>query len=180
MPGIRSLIIILLMSLTSLTTNASTHRDEAEFLSRSVTVNKTVYNYRVFAPKGWTKKKKWPVILFLHGAGERGDDNTAQTRVGIGPAILRQRDSFPFVVVMPQCPRDRWWAEPEMQKLALAAFDKAVKEFNGDRSRLYLTGLSMGGYGTWAIAASHPKKFAALAPVCGGIRRPPRLPLLKE
>ena len=113
-------------------------------------------------------------MLFLHGAGERGDDNLAQTRVGIGPAIERQKDTFEAVVVLPQCPKDRWWSEPEMQKRALKALDQAMKEFNGDGSREYLTGLSMGGYGSWAVAAYNPKRFAALAVICGGIRAPAR------
>jgi predicted peptidase len=145
------------------------------FQSRSIAVGASKYQYRVFAPKGWSKKKKWPLLLFLHGAGERGDDNLAQTRVGIGPAILRQQEKFPFVVVLPQCPRNRWWTEPDMQSLAMKALDQTVKEFNGDARKTYLTGLSMGGYGSWVIAANNPNRFAALAVVCGGVRPPPRV-----
>lgn len=151
--------------------------DTPDFLRRTAVVGGQRYDYRVFVPKGWTNKKKWPVILFLHGAGERGDDNIAQTRVGLGPAILRARDSFPFVVVMPQCPKGRWWPEAEMRAVAMKAFEDAVKEFNGDEARVYLTGLSMGGYGTWAIVRDNPGKFAALAVVCGGVSRPPSVPI---
>ena len=143
------------------------------FLSRTITVGSTEYHYRVFAPKGWTKKKKWPVILFLHGAGERGDDNTAQTRVGIGPAILRQQEIFPFVVVLPQCPKNSWWTQPDMQAMALKSLEQTAKEFRCDSKRTFLTGLSMGGYGSWLIAANNPKKFAALAVICGGVVPPP-------
>jgi predicted peptidase len=152
-------------------------QDDEMFQSRSIKLGSIEYQYRVFAPKGWSKRKKWPVILFLHGAGERGDDNTAQTRVGIGPAILRQQESFPFVVVLPQCPKGRWWTEPEMQTLALKALEQTATEFRGDGKRTYLTGLSMGGYGSWVMAANNRKKFAALAVICGGVRPPPRLSL---
>jgi predicted peptidase len=143
------------------------------FLSRTITIASTEYHYRVFVPKDWTKKKKWPVILFLHGAGERGDDNTAQTSVGIGPAILRQQDTFPFVVVLPQCPKNSWWTQPDMQAMALKALEQTANEFRCDSKRIFLTGLSMGGYGSWLIAANNPRKFAALAIICGGVIPPP-------
>jgi len=146
--------------------------EERKIKSRGVT-----YRYNIVRPRGWTKKKKWPVVLFLHGAGERGDDNVAQTDVGIGPAIEKELDRLPAVFVLPQCPKTRLWNEAEMQAMALKALSDSVKEFNGDTSRLYLTGLSMGGYGTWAIAKEHPKKFAALAVICGGVTRPRGLAL---
>jgi len=150
------------------------------FQDRSVTVGGKQYHFRVFAPKGRSARRKSPILLFLHGAGERGDDNTAQTRVGIGPAISRQQDTFPLVVVLPQCPRGRWWTEPDMQAQALMALDQATKEFNGDPTRTYLTGLSMGGYGSWAVISKHPNRFAALAVVCGGVRPPAGISLPKE
>ena len=152
-------------------------QDDEPFQSRSIKMGSTEYRYRVFVPKGWSKRKNWPVMLFLHGAGERGVDNSAQTRVGIGPAILRQQESFPFVVVLPQCPANRWWTEPEMQSLALKALDQTAKEFKGDSKRTYLTGLSMGGYGSWVMAKNNSKKFAALAVICGGVRPPAGLRL---
>lgn len=169
----RLLTALLLVSVLALAASA---RDagKAAFAERTITDGPSSYRYKVFVPANWTAKKKWPVILFLHGAGERGDDNLAQTRIGIGPALEQQKATLQAVVVLPQCPRDRWWPEPEMQARALRALDEAAKEFNGDSSRTYLTGLSMGGYGAWAIAASNPKRFAALAVVCGGVRTPPR------
>jgi predicted peptidase len=148
-------------------------QNDEMFKSRSIKIGATGYQYRVFVPSGWSKKKKWPVILFLHDAGERGDDNTVQTRVGIGPAILRQQETFPFVVVLPQCPKDHWWTEPEMQTLALKSLEQTAKEFKCDSKRTFLTGLSMGGYGSWLIAANNRKKFAALAVICGGVIPPP-------
>ena len=145
-------------------------------LNRSVTLGKTAYRYQVYVPREWTGNKRWPVILFLHGAGERGDDGLAQTQVGIATAIRLHADRFPCVVVMPQCRRGLWWPHPEMAAQALAALEKTVKEFKGDPDRVYLTGLSMGGYGTWSLAYRFPGKFAALAPICGGVRPPARSP----
>jgi|GEM_PF-4440316 len=139
-----------------LTLPARARQDTEMFQDRVVTVGSTEYHFRVFTPKGWSKKKKTPVILFLHGAGERGDDNLAQTKVGIGSAILRQRDTFPFVVVLPQCPRNHWWSEPDMQAQALKALDKTMSEFNCDPARTYLTGLSMGGYGHGQLRSTTP------------------------
>jgi predicted peptidase len=150
-------------------------KTETGFLNRKATVGSTAYGYQVYVPADWNGKQKWPVVLFLHGAGERGSDGVIQTEVGIGTAIRRYSDRAKCVVVFPQCLKNRWWAEPEMQAQALKALEQSVKEFNGDSQRLYLTGISMGGYGTWAIATANPGKFAALAPVCGGVRVPQRI-----
>lgn len=174
---VRRVMMLALASALTLTWPARARQDGERFQSRSIKFGATEYHYRVFVPKGWSEKTKWPSILFLHGAGERGDDNVAQTRVGIGPAIARQSESFPFVAVLPQCPRNRWWTEPEMQALALMVLFQATKDFNCDTTQTYLTGLSMGGYGSWIAAANNPKRFAALAVVCGGVRPPPRLNL---
>jgi predicted peptidase len=153
---------------------SSARADETGFLNRAVKIGNETYRYQVYVPRDWNKSRKWPVILFLHGAGERGDDGIIQTEVGIGGAIRRHVDRFPAVVVMPQCRKNLWWTQDAMQEQALAAFEQSVKEFNGDPAQFYLTGLSMGGYGTWSIASKHPGKFAALVPVCGGIRPPAR------
>lgn len=107
-------------------------------------------------------------MLFLHGAGERGRDGRLQTTVGIGPQIARQPERFPLAVVMPQCPTGANWSTPEVEQLTLKALDDCSAELHSDRSRIYLTGLSMGGYGTWMIGARYPERFAALAPICGG------------
>jgi len=147
-------------------------KPETGFLDRAVTIQGIEYKYQVYLPVDWTTKKKWPVILFLHGAGERGDDGLIQSEVGIGTAIRRYRSRFPAVIVMPQCRKDIWWSDPVMAEMAMSALAVSQKEFRGDPRRTYLTGLSMGGYGTWYLAANHPDKFAAIAPICGGILRP--------
>ncbi len=138
------------------------------FLSRSVELDGVNYLYQVFVPSGWSSNQTWPVIFFLHGTGERGADGARQTDKGL-PEILRRKPDFPAVVVMPQCRRRTWWGAPAMEAQAFAALEASMKEFNGDPARLYLTGLSMGGYGAWAFGYKYPKKFAALVPVCGGV-----------
>ena len=148
---------------------------ETGFLNRRVTLNGETYRYQVYVPLEWNKGKKWPVILFLHGAGERGEDGLVQTEVGIGTAIRRHPDRFPCVVVMPQCRRGVWWADPQMEAQALKALELSLKEFKGNVNRVYLTGLSMGGYGTWSMAARNGGRFATLVPICGGVRPPRRV-----
>ena len=151
---------------------AAAKKPETGFLDRQVTVQGVAYKYQVFVPEDWTANKKWPVILFLHGAGERGEDGLIQSEVGIGTAVRRDRARFPAVIVMPQCRKDVWWTDPKMDAAAMAALAQAQKEFHGDSQRTYLTGLSMGGYGSWYLAGKYPGKFAAIAPICGGLFMP--------
>src|SRR5262249_51067151 len=105
MSVVRQFLLLVFTCALALTWPSRVRQDDEMFQARVIKVGTSEYHFRVFAPNGWSKKKKWPIILFLHGAGERGDDNLAQTRVGIGPAITRQQVSFPFVVVLPQCPK---------------------------------------------------------------------------
>jgi predicted peptidase len=121
--------------------------------------------YALYLPPDYSKSgdKKWPLMLFLHGAGERGDN---VERVAIhGPLHeVRQGKTFPFIIVAPLCPTGQLWEnEPLLQLLAVVQTSHAV-----DSNRIYLTGLSMGGYGTWKLGLAAPDKFAAIAPVCGG------------
>ncbi len=145
---------------------------EPLFLSRSIQVENKEYRYRVFLPQAWQAITSWPVILFLHGAGERGADNSLHTSVGIGPALKKQPDLVPAIVVMPQCASDQWWSDPAMEKLALASLAQAIQEFKGDPARQYLTGLSMGGYASWHLASKYPQRFLAVAPVAARLRPP--------
>jgi predicted peptidase len=124
-------------------------------------------NYLLFLPQGIQAQpqKRWPLILFLHGAGERGHDLALVKKYGIAK-IVEDRDEFPFITISPQCPPDRWWGQ-ELEALT-GLLDEAVRTLAVDPDRVYLTGLSMGGYGTWHLAAAQPDRFAALAPICGG------------
>jgi len=173
-PILRGLLLILVLVVVH--SPAYGRRHETGFLNRTVVVDGESYRYQVFVPANFDSHKAWPVILFLHGVGERGDDGMLQTDVGLAHAIRKDASRFPFIVVLPQCRKDASWVRPAMQAQALAALEKSVREFHGDRVRLYLTGLSMGGYGTWEMAAKYPGKFAAYVPICGGIFGPPNKP----
>jgi len=153
----------------ALTSNAVARTQQTGFLDRTLSLHGATYKYQVFLPDNWSRKQQWPIILFLHGAGERGNDGLLQTDVGLPRAIRENRSRFPTIVVLPQCLTEVWWTQPEMEELALAALAAATKEFKGDPKRTYLTGLSMGGFGSWDIAAKNPGKFAAVVPICGGI-----------
>jgi len=153
-------------------TSAEAKKQETGFLDRAVALQGTTYKYEVYLPENWSKKQKWPVILFLHGAGERANDGMFQTQVGIGRGIREHRDRFPAIVVLPQCRKEHWWAQSPMDDVAIATLEAATREFNGDKNHTYLTGLSMGGYGTWHLAAKYPGRFAAIAPICGGVLMP--------
>jgi predicted peptidase len=155
-------------ALLALAAPSAAPAQETGFVSRSVEVGGVDYAYQVFVPPQWTRETTWPVILYLHGAGESGSDGVQQTQRGLPERIRGLRD-FPAIVVMPQCRSGAWWGTPEMEAQAFQALDAAMGEFNGDPARLYLTGISMGGYGVWAFGYKYPGRFAALVPVCGGV-----------
>lgn len=137
--------------------------------------------YRIYLPPK-LPLSPIPVVLFLHGAGERGDDNNVQVKHGIKDIILWSQKNEPVIVVVPQCPNGRKWAEVDWSKLshtmpqeisspmklAIEILDKVTADYHVDKRRLYVTGISMGGYGTWDIIQRLPCKFAAAIPVCGG------------
>ncbi len=122
-------------------------------------------NYLLFLPEDYraSSRKKWPLILFLHGAGERGNDLSLVAKHG-PPMIAPHQAGFPFIVVSPQCPDGKVWEDVPL----LALLDHVAKTHRVDARRVYLTGMSMGGYGTWHLALEHPERFAAIAPICGG------------
>lgn len=141
---------------------------ETGFLDRSITVDGVAYPYVVYVPRAYDPGRAWPAILFLHGAGERGDDGLLQSEVGLPSAIRRNPERWPAIVVIPQGPEGRQWAG-DAERIALAALEATEAELRIDPGRVYLTGLSMGGAGTWSLAARNPKRFAAIVPVCGWI-----------
>jgi len=141
---------------------------ETGMLSKTITVDDAERTYVVYVPPAYDPAQKWPLVMFLHGAGERGDDGVDQSTVGIGPAIEENPERFPCIVVMPQCPKNVLWTDRYDE--INGALEAALAEYNVDRSRMYLTGLSMGGYGTFMYGADHIDTYAAMAPVCGGGR----------
>jgi len=138
------------------------------FINKTLAVGGKPVRYVVYVPYGYDAGKAWPLIFFLHGAGERGDDGLVQTEVGIGSAIRRNPERFPAVVVLPQCPKDGFYSGMLDEMEQMLAETRA--EYNIDDRRITLTGLSMGGYGTWLWGAAKADTFAALMPICGGGR----------
>ncbi len=136
------------------------------FIRKTVSVDDQSYAYVVYVPPDYTPERPWPVILFLHGAGERGEDGFLQTDIGIGRAIRRHHRNIPAIVVMPQCRPNEAWVGP-MAGMALRCVELTSREYNLDPRRVYLTGLSLGGHGAWMLAASYPDKWAAVVPICG-------------
>jgi predicted peptidase len=119
--------------------------------------------YLLYLPKDYEKKPSWPLVLFLHGAGERGDDLDLVKKHG-PPKLIDEGKEFPFIVVSPQCANNKTWEPFDLTAL----LDEIVEKYKVDRDRVYVTGLSMGGFGTWALAAHSPDRFAAIVPICGG------------
>lgn len=137
--------------------------------------------YRLLKPLKIEDGKKYPLVVFLHGAGERGTDNEKQLVHGV-PQFAANLEKYPCFLIAPQCPDGKRWVEVdwsadshtqpkepgEVGRLTLALVEKSIQALPVDRKRVYLTGLSMGGYGTWDLLARRPDLFAAAAPVCGG------------
>jgi predicted peptidase len=128
---------------------------------------KVSLKYLLYLPKSYGEKKdqKWPLMLFLHGAGERGSDISLVKKHG-PPKLIDQGKEYPFIVVSPQCPTNNWW--PEQVEALVALLDDVQSKYAVDADRVYLTGLSMGGFGTWTLACRYPERFAAITPICGG------------
>ncbi|MGC8831510.1 MAG: prolyl oligopeptidase family serine peptidase [Thermoproteota archaeon] len=131
-------------------------------------VKKVSIKYLLYLPKDYDEKPdvKWPTILFLHGMGERGDDLELVKKHGI-PKIVEKKRSFPFITISPQCPPFTIWTAmiDELHDLLV----DVLHRYNIDEARVYLTGLSMGGFGAWHLAAAYPDLFAAVVPICGGM-----------
>jgi predicted peptidase len=166
------LILMLALALLAGCATTPTSAAGARFLEREVVSAGVRHRYQVFVPAAHAHKAgKLPVILFLHGSGERGSDNKLQLDAGLGPYVRQHREDFPALVVFPQVEANGEWMGANVD-MALAAMEAATKEFNGDPQRTYLTGLSMGGYGTWETALKVPNRFAALVPICGALLVP--------
>lgn len=146
--------------------------------------------YLTFLPEDYESvpDKKWPLILFLHGIGERGDCLDYVPTQGL-PKMLKNMKSFPFITICPQCPENAIWPlemdvffpyylpHHKRSTFSLRAIapedinvllDEVIDKYHVDAQRIYLTGLSMGGFATWYLAAAYPDRFAAIAPICGG------------
>ena len=123
------------------------------------------FNYVKYLPADYDPNKKYPLVFFLHGAGERGDDLDLASTHGYMKRVREKNEEFPFIFIAPQCPAGKYWGC--FTESLLAFLDDICEELPIDRQRIYLTGLSMGGTGTFMLAMAAPERFAAIAPVCG-------------
>ena len=166
----RFLVVCLLALAVPAFARKAERAQETGFLNRTIVINGSAHKYVVYLPETWSAQASWPVILFLHGSGERGSEGMDQTQIGLPAAIRLHPERWPFVVVMPQVPfNHHHWTDPDMMQTAMAALEAETREFHGDPERTYLTGLSLGGYGVWEMARTFPHTFAAVVPVSGGI-----------
>lgn len=173
-------VILLVASACSQIDATDVFREESVTIASGELAGRS-FRYRIFVPEDQGPDEKLPVVLFLHGAGERGNDNRRQLKF-LPERMLEAdyRKRFRSIVVAPQCPRGVWWVSAEtvdgrrvsadgpMLDLVQSVLDRTLEDERCDEDRIYLTGLSMGGYGTWHMAARSPERFAAAAPICGG------------
>ncbi len=135
------------------------------FIAKTMTIGGREIKYVVYAPACYQPDKPIPTIIFLNGMGECGRDGWRQVS-HFGNAIMLNAEKWPFIVIFPQKQsKESFWEDEEI--VMMTALERTKAEYNLDLKRLYLTGLSQGGHGTWAIGARHPEMFAAIAPVCG-------------
>src|SRR6266404_2818515 len=166
MNGKATSTIATMLLIAGLTGSAPGQQDatmqEAKHFEATIKVTAKL-DYLLFLPEGYGKtRQRWPLMLFLHGAGESGT-NLANVKTHGPPKIVDSKPDFPFILVSPQSPGRGW--NPDTLNALLG---RIIRKYRVDKDRVYLTGLSMGGYGTWALAAAHPEKFAAIVPICGG------------
>jgi len=164
MIGLLVLGVLGMVVLQEIKAMESKSKQQAVKMQRKVTLE---MEYLLALPKDYDKDttKAWPLMVFLHGAGERGSDiNKVKVH---GPAkLVEQGKEMPFIVISPQCPEGQWWNN--RVETVMALIDEIAEKYRVDPKRIYLTGLSMGGYGTWSIASTFPNRFAAIVPICGG------------
>ncbi len=123
------------------------------------------FRYALYLPKDFDTAQSYPLVFFLHGAGERGDDIDVACRHGFMKHVRESGREYPFICIAPQCPFHEYWGH--YTESLLAFLDHICETLPVDLDRVYLTGFSMGGFGTWLLAMAEPKRFAAIAPVCG-------------
>lgn len=151
----RILVLLLIVLVTTLSAHAQ--QTPQKFVQET--------DYLLSLPDGYAQDTtlRWPLLIFLHGSGERGDDLN-KVKVHGPPKLAAAGKKFPFIIISPQAKEGGGWNDEQLYQLIRSV----QKGYRVDRDRIYLTGLSMGGYGTWSLAAKHPEMFAAIAPICGG------------
>lgn len=172
-PAIEALLGVVLLAATVL---AQAAPSKGEMVHLRIPVGEAIQPAVLWVPAGEAPAEGWPMIVFLHGLGERGKDGE-HLQVGLPRQIEQHPERFPCLVLMPQCPADRVWVKigskwshglKDAEKHIDAALDYVLAHQHVDEHRIALTGLSMGGFGTWVYGAEHVDRFCRLAPLCGG------------
>ncbi|MGQ9798187.1 MAG: prolyl oligopeptidase family serine peptidase [Ignavibacterium sp.] len=161
----KTLFVIMMTLLSTNTFNQTkTPNQKLQYIEKDVTV-KVNLQYLIYLPKDYIESEdNFPLVLFLHGAGERGNNIELVKRNG-PPKLVEEGIDFPFILVSPQCPEGTRWNYLTLSLITL--LDEIESKYRVDKNRIYLTGLSMGGQGTWSLALAQPNRFAAIAPICG-------------
>lgn len=156
------LLSFLLFSFIISSSYSQSQKQSVNNFSKEIKVTVSA-NYLLYLPPNYAESdEEFPLVLFLHGAGERGTD-IEKVKVHGLPKLINEGKDFPFIVVSPQCPDDIFWNVDVL----IALLDDIEENYRVDKNRIYVTGLSMGGHGTWSLALAQPNRFAAIAPVCG-------------
>jgi predicted peptidase len=160
--------LILLGGISVAGTSARAEEQKSGLLTRTVKAGAATYNYQVYVPAKLRDQKKLPVIVFLHGIGQRGEGGFVPAQGGANAMLRSYLEQIPAIVLLPQCRKGHYWHDAEMERMVSESLRQTVAEFEADEGRLYLTGVSMGGFGAWHMASKFPGKFAALVSICGG------------
>ncbi len=156
------ILVLSTLLILNIQMKAQTERQTANHFEKEIKITLPA-NYLLYLPKDYNaSNENFPLVLFLHGAGERGTDIEKVKTHGL-PKLINQGKDFPFIVVSPQCPDNIFWNID----ILIALLNDVVAKYRVDTNRIYVTGLSMGGHGTWELAMRQPNRFAAIAPVCG-------------
>jgi len=150
------ILIFLLLSCTSESAEENNNANSTDIIA-----------HKIYVPEDYNEDVDLPLLIFLHGAGERGEDLDMLDIHG-PPMRVKNGENFPFVIISPLCPKGSYWDDFDMQKSVKELIEKTKEDYAIDKNRIYMTGLSMGGFGTWAYAMNFPEELAAIAPICGG------------
>ena len=154
--------------LGGLLSSAVSKGDQGKLENRTVNVNSKDYTFQIHLPPNAENTPNLPLIIFLHGIGQRGSGGFVPANGAGGGIAKHYLGQIPAIILLPQCRSGSYWSDPVMEKMVMKSLAQIVEEFNADEKRIYLTGVSMGGYGVWYFASEFPKKFAALVSICGG------------
>ena len=141
---------------------------EASLETRVARVGANDFNYQVYVPGKIRNQTGAPVIVFLHGIGQRGAGGVIPNRGAAGAIARHFLEDVPAIILLPQCRTGSYWTDPVMSEMVMTVIGQAVTEFEAEARRIYLTGVSMGGYGVWHLASQHAESFAGLVSICGG------------